>query len=98
MFRFRYAKDSQGNLTCHYIFGGFLPGTSKIIFDDKELSMFDFTGSLFHDEIRMLRKDTMLGKYVSMKDPVFKLFEKSQGFLMRENNEECLPYILTRIA
>lgn len=98
MFRFRYAKDSQGNLTCNYIFGDFLPGTSRMKLGEKELSMFDFTGSLFHDEIRMLRKDIMLGKYVSIQDPIFKLFEKSQGFLMRDNNEECLPYLLSRIA
>jgi hypothetical protein len=98
MFRFRYYMDPQSRLKCRYVFGNFLPGTSRIKFSEKELSMFDFTGGLFRDEIRLVRKDVMLGKYVSIQDPIFKLFEKSQGFLMRENNSECMPYMLRRIA
>ncbi len=95
-FRFRYYID-QGELKCKYIFGGILPGTSTTRFTEKEFLMFDFTGQLFHDQIRMVRKDVMVGKYCSMASPLFKTLERAAGFIMKDNDRVCLPYLLRRI-
>jgi choline dehydrogenase-like flavoprotein len=97
-FRFRYSKDSQGQLTCNYVFGNFLPGTSIVKLGEKELKMFDFTGGLLHDDIRMLRKDVMLGKYESVAVSILNMLEKRMGFVMRQNDKVSLPYLLNRIA
>jgi len=95
-FRFRYYME-QGELMCKYIFGGFLPGTSTTRFSEKEFLMFDFTGSLLHDQIRMVRRDVMVGKYCTMQSPIFKALGRSPGFIMKDNDRECLPYLLKRI-
>ena len=97
-FRFRYSKDPQGKLTCHYVFGDFLPGVSVVKLGQNELDMFDFTGGLLHDSIRMLRKDVMLGKYESVSDSILNLLQKRMGFVMRQNDKVILPYFLKRIA
>jgi len=96
MFRFRYYKD-QGELKCNYVFGGFLPGTSKVKFAPENMEMFDLTGQLFHDEIRMVRKDVMIGEYCSTDSPIFALLGRASGFLMKEPDKVCLPYLLRRV-
>ncbi len=96
LFRFRYYKDNQ-ELKCKYIFGGFLPGTSNVRFSEEQMLMFDFTGGLLRDEIMMVRKDCMLGKYCTMDSPVFKILGSSRGFSMQDGGRQCLPYILKRM-
>ncbi|MHB8108305.1 MAG: hypothetical protein ACYDH4_12920, partial [Candidatus Cryosericum sp.] len=96
MFRFRYYMD-QGVLKCKYIFGGVLPGTSKVKFTPQHMDMFDFTGQLFHDEIGMVRNDVMVGQYCGMKSPIFDLLGRAPGFLRREPDRFCLPYLLRRV-
>jgi choline dehydrogenase-like flavoprotein len=95
LFRFRYYKE-QEELKCKYIFGGVMPGTSDVKFTEEMMLMFDFTGQLFHDEIRMVRADFMVGKYCTMDSPVFKSLEKAPGFFMKDDDRVCLPYILRR--
>lgn len=96
MFRFRYYMD-QGVLKCRYVFGGVLPGTSKVKFTPQHMDMFDFTGQLFHDEIGMVGKDVMVGQYCSMKSPLFDLLSRAPGFLRKEPDRVCLPYLLRRV-
>jgi hypothetical protein len=96
LFRFRFYKD-QGELKCDYIFGGFLPGTSTTKLSEKDLLMFDFTGQLMHDELRMVRKDLMVGKYCTMDSSVIKRLGASAAFIMKDGSRECLPYLLRRI-
>jgi len=96
LFRFRFYKN-QGELKCDYIFGGLLPGTSTTKLSEKDLLMFDFTGQLFHDEIRMITKDVMIGKYCTMDSPIFKTLGRSASFVMKDADRECLPYLLRRI-
>ncbi len=96
LFRFRYYKE-QGELKCKYIFGGIMPGTSDVKFTEEMMLMFDLTGQLFHDEIRMVRKDFMVGRYCTMDSPIFKLLKKAPGFIMKDEDRVCLPYILRRI-
>ncbi len=96
LFRFRYYRE-QGELKCKYIFGGVMPGTSDVKFTEEMMLMFDLTGQLFHDEIRMLRNDFMLGRYCTLDNPIFKLLKKAPGFIMKDGERVCLPYILRRI-
>jgi len=96
LFRFRFYKD-QGELKCDYIFGGFLPGTSTTKLSEKDLLMFDFTGQLMHDELRMIRKDLMVGKYCTMDSSIIKRLGASAAFIMKDDSRECLPYLLRRI-
>jgi hypothetical protein len=97
LFRFRFYKD-QSELKCKYIFGGVLPGTSDVKFTEDMMLMFDFTGQLLHDELRMVRKDFMVGKYCAPNSPIIKLMERAPGFLMKDDNRLCLPYILRRVG
>ena len=97
LFRFRYYKE-KGELKCKYIFGGVLPGTSDVKFTEEMMLMFDFTGQLLHDELRMVRKDFMVGKYCAPNSPIIKLMERASGFLMKDDSRLCLPYILKRVG
>jgi len=97
LFRFRYYRD-QDEIKCKYIFGGIMPGTSDVKLTEDLMLMFDLTGQLFHDEIRMVRKDFMVGRYCTMDSPVFKLLMKAPGFIMKDENRMCLPYILRRVV
>lgn len=97
MFRFRYYLD-QGELKCDYNFADALPGTSRIKFTPQTMEMFDLTGQLIHDEIRMVREDFMLGKYQTVASPIFELFPKGPaGFVMADGSTESLPYTLRRV-
>ncbi len=96
MFRFTYLMD-QGSLKCNYNFGGVLPGTSNTKFTKDMMDMFDFTGNLFHDEIRMVGPNFMVGRYSSKESPVLKLLKGIPGFIMVEGDVLSLPYMLRRI-
>jgi uncharacterized protein YndB with AHSA1/START domain len=61
LFRFWYSVDAAGKVACKWNFMSILKGTSKIELTPDELLMFDFTN--FHDEIRMIRDDAMVGRY-----------------------------------
>ncbi len=96
MFRFTYVVNN-GVLSCEYNFGAVLPGTSRTKFTKDMMDMFDFTGTLMHDEIRMVQEGFMVGKYVSMDSPVFKLLKNVPGFTMVEGDSFSLPYTLRRV-
>jgi len=97
LFRFRYYEEN-GSLKCKYMFGGIIQGTPEVKFTEEMMEMFDFAGQLFHDEIRMLNKDVMLGKYCTLESPVFNLLKRAPGFTMKDNDRVCLPYILHRVV
>jgi choline dehydrogenase-like flavoprotein len=96
LFRFKYFKD-HGEPKCDYNFAGALPGTSTIKFTPETMEMFDFTGQLFHDEIRMVRKDFMVGRYRTQGSPVSKLLDRAPSFLMKEGDSLALPYTLRKV-
>ena len=97
LFRFKYYKE-QGNLKCKYIVGGVLPGTSNVFFTEEMMLMFDFSGQLLHDELRMVRKDFMVGKYCASDSPIIKLLKRAPGFIMKDDSRLCLPYVLRRVG
>ncbi|MDD1750065.1 MAG: hypothetical protein LUO89_09345, partial [Methanothrix sp.] len=98
IFRFKYLLD-KGNLNIKYILGGILPlGTTKVRFTEELMRSFDFTGQAIRNELRLVRKDLMLGKLCNKDNSIFKLLDRSSGFMMDDNEKTCLPYTLLRIA
>ena len=59
---------------------------------------FDFAGRAFRNEIRMVRRDFMLGKLCDDKCPIFGLLEGSKGFVVEDERGMCLPYVLKRVG
>jgi len=96
LFRFRFYKE-QEELKCRYILGGILPGTKDGRFTEDMMHMFDFAGQLSRDEIRIVRKDFMVGKHCTMGSPIFGMLKKALGFIMKDDNRICLPYVLRRV-
>jgi hypothetical protein len=97
LFKFRFQKEN-GHLKCKYIFGGIIPSTSKVKFTEEMMEMLDFAGQLHHNEIRMIRKDIMVGKYCTMESLIFNLLKRAPGFIMKDDSRICLPYILHRVV
>src|SRR5918995_6400881 len=65
IFRFRYYFDSRRKvLKNDYLFGGVLAGTATVYDKEDHLEMQDVTG-VFHDEIRQINENIMIGKYYS---------------------------------
>ena len=62
LFRFWYSVDSSGKVSCKWNFMNIMKGTSKIKITPRQMDMFDFTN--FHDEIRMIADDAMVGRYL----------------------------------
>ena len=68
-------------------------GNSKIELTSEQLKMFDFTN--FHDEIRMISDDVMIGKYILKSNQVINIIgDNSLGLVQFEkSNGETIPNI-----
>lgn len=72
VFNFRYYFDENRKMLKNdYVFGGVLAGTATVNEKKDHLEMQDVTG-VFHDEIRMVNNDIIIGKYYSRPDFVFR--------------------------
>lgn len=60
---FNYTKDSFGKLQMAYVFGTLLRGISRVDLAPDQMNMYDFTN--WHDEVRIVKNDFMLGKWCS---------------------------------
>jgi hypothetical protein len=60
---FNYTEDSAGKLQMEYTFGGLLRGISKVVLTEEQMNMYDFTN--WHDEVKTIRSDFMVGKWCS---------------------------------
>jgi hypothetical protein len=60
---FNYTKDNVGKLQMQYTFGGLLRGISKVALTSEQMNMYDFTN--WHDEVKIVTNDFMLGKWCS---------------------------------
>jgi hypothetical protein len=93
---FNYTEDNVGKLQMQYTFGGLLRGISKIALTPEQMNMYDFTN--WHDEVRIVSDDFMLGKWCSPWTQIPLRFGPS--FLSIEEGAEgrrlCLRYILKR--
>ncbi len=99
LFRFKYVKDNHGKITCQYIFMYLMRGNSRIEFTQDQMKMFDFTN--FHDEIRMVRDDFMVGKYLPEEQEILNLLgDRSLGLIHFEKTAKgtrpCVYYSITR--
>jgi uncharacterized protein YndB with AHSA1/START domain len=71
LFRFWYSLDASGKVSCKWNFMNILKGNSRIKVTSRQLEMFDFTN--FHDEIRMIADDAMVGRYLAKGSELLKI-------------------------
>jgi choline dehydrogenase-like flavoprotein len=93
---FTYTKDSIGKLQMEYEFGGLLHGISKITLTPTQMDMYDFAN--WHDEVKIVTQDFMLGKWCSPWSQI--ALDFAPGFLSVEKGDQgsriCLRYTLSR--
>jgi len=100
LFRFRYRLDSSGKVTCDWNFMNVLRGGSQIELTRELMLMFDFTN--FHDEIRMIADDIMVGKYCPVPTEILNLIgDRSLGLVHLEKTTEgtrpCIYYHIQKV-
>jgi len=100
MFRFRYDVDSSGKITCKWNFLNLLRGDSKVELTQEQMLMLDFTN--FHDEIKMITDDIMVGKYCPVGTEILNILgERPLGLLHLEKTSEgtrpCIYYYIRRV-
>lgn len=100
VFRFRYYFDSDGSLKNHYLFGNILSGTATVHDKADHVEMHDETGGLFHDEIRQVNNDILIGKYYSQSNEILNLIPRDISFLHADPSQPrlYLPYVLKRVG
>lgn len=60
---FTYTKDNVGKLRMEYVFASLLRGISRVALTLQQMNMYDFTN--WHDEVRIVTEDFMVGKWCS---------------------------------
>lgn len=98
VFRFRYHYDG-GVLKNDYIFGNILSGTAIVTEKEDHVEMNDITGT-FHDEIRQVNDDILIGKYYSESNQILRLVPLNISFLHSDPSRSSLflPYVLKRVG
>ena len=85
-------KTAGGQVEGRYRFG-LLSGEMKVEFTNDFVRLVDFT--TFHDEIRLIDADTMIGKWVSIDlDPM--LLQSLQDYIEPHSDRFAFYYILNR--
>ena len=99
VFRFRYYFDNAGELKNDYLFGRLLAGTATVEEKEDHLEMYDVTGS-FHDELRQVNEDTIIGKYYSSPSFLFSWLPPGLSFIHVDRSRPSiyLPYVLKRVG
>jgi choline dehydrogenase-like flavoprotein len=99
IFRFRYYFDDEKKLKNDYLFGRLLAGTAKVEEKEDHLEMYDVTGN-FHDELRQVNEDTIIGKYYSAPHFVNSWLPPGLSFIHVDYSRPSiyLPYILKRVG
>jgi hypothetical protein len=97
VFRFRYYKQGA-KLLCDYVFGGSLAGTATVVDKGDRLEMDDGTG--WHDELRLVKPELVVGKYYSPENLLARWMPDGMSFLHpdRARNSAYLPYVLRRLG
>ncbi len=95
-FRLKFMPAPNG-VSGHYRFG-ILSGSMKVEFTDEFVELIDFT--TFHDEIRMIDDQTLIGKWVSPAAPAWlnnTVVQKAlKGYLEPGKDRLAFYYLLTR--
>jgi hypothetical protein len=93
---FTYTKNNFGALQMQYVFGGLMTGISRVELTREQMNMYDWTN--WHDEVKMVTHDFMVGKLCS--PPVQIPLDFGPSFFDLENVPEgtrfCLRFILNR--
>ena len=93
---FTYTRDNVGKLQMEYTFGGLLRGISTVVLTPEEMKMYDYTN--WHDEVKMVSDNFMVGKWCSPWTNIPLKFGPS--FLSVETGSEgsrfCLRFTLKR--
>ena len=100
LFRFWYSVDGSGRVACKWNFMNVMKGTSKIRMTPRQLEMFDFTN--FHDEIRMIAEDAMVGRYLPKSQEILKVLgDRDLGLVHLETSAEgerpAIYYYIKRV-
>jgi choline dehydrogenase-like flavoprotein len=94
---FTYTKDNIGKLQMQYTFGGLLRGISRVTLTPEQMNMYDFTN--WHDEVKIVTNDFMVGKWCSPWTRIPLSFGPS--FLSTESGPEgqrfCLRFTLRQV-
>ena len=111
VFRFKYYFDNSskgdGNtmtttstMKNDYVFGNVLAGTAVVNDKEDHVEMQDETGGMFHDEIRQVNDDILIGKYYSQQNFLFRWLPTGLSFLHIDKTKPSvyLPYILRRVG
>jgi choline dehydrogenase-like flavoprotein len=104
VFRFKYYFDNKdGNTTTlknDYVFGNILAGTAIVNDKEDHVEMQDSTGGIFHDEIRQINDDILIGKYYSERNYLLRWLPPGLSFLHIDMTRPSiyLPYILRRVG
>jgi choline dehydrogenase-like flavoprotein len=103
VFKFRYYFDKDGNTTAlknDYVFGNALAGTAIVNEKEDHVEMQDSTGGIFHDEIRQVNDDILIGKYYSERSHLLGWLSQGVSFLHVDSVRQSvyLPYILKRVG
>ncbi|HEY7080812.1 MAG TPA: GMC family oxidoreductase [Nitrososphaeraceae archaeon] len=111
VFRFKYYFDSgkheersttisSPTLKNDYLFGNIIAGTAIVSENEVHVEMQDETGGIFHDEIRQINDDILIGKYYSQQNFLFRWLPQGLSFLHIDKSKPSgyLPYILRRIG
>jgi choline dehydrogenase-like flavoprotein len=100
VFRFHYYFDQGKEIMKNdYLFGGALAGTAIVTEKVDHLEMQDGTG-IFHDELRQVNENVMIGKYYSESNFLFRWLPDGLYFLHvdRTRPSVYLPYVLKRVG
>jgi choline dehydrogenase-like flavoprotein len=104
VFRYYFDQKDPGNISKilknDYLFGNVLAGTAIVSDKGDHLEMQDITRGLFHDELRQINEDIMIGKYCSERNDLLRWLPEGLSFLHvdRERSSVCLPYILKKVG
>ena len=103
VFRFKYYfdnKDGKKTLKNDYVFGNVLAGTATVNDKGDHLEMQDATGGIFHDEIRQVNDNILVGKYYSEPNSLIAWIPEGPSFLHVDRTRQSvyLPYILKRVG
>jgi len=98
VFRFRFFFDN-GKLKNHYLFGNTLSGTAILTEKSDHVRMDDET-EIFHDEIRKVNDDILIGRYFSPTNEILQYLPRDFLFMHSDPNSPrfYLQYILKRVG
>ena len=97
-FRLRFYMEN-GVLKDDYIFGNRFSGAAQVIDKSDHIEMHDVTGS-FHDEIRKINENILIGKYYAPASELLKYIPGGISFFHADQSKSrsYLPYVLKRIG